>query len=204
MNTIYLAPSQHRKPRLAPDSERAVLAALGKSETPRTEACAIAVISPTRSVSVHNNLFFTSGGEKLVFVGEGQKEIHFQGNAYWADGDAFHVEWAGGNYRSISEWLEVAHDQERMGGRILAIDENPMLDGVGTGGTIGEPGLLATLGGYKLLPGSPLLRRGIPLSKAVGIDPGHHGFFGNPVPSREAPSIGAGLVSASEEIASKN
>jgi hypothetical protein len=193
-NTIYLASASDKTKAGILHLIQAGLRAFGLLPGAMIEPSAIAVISPTKGISVHNNLFFTSGGGMLVAVVDKQEDLKFQNNAYWSDGQPFQVDWKGVIYNSFSDWLKAAGDQERIGSRILAIQADPMLAGPGTGGTVGNPNLLHTLTGYKLKSGSPLTRRGINLSRAFGIDPGSHGFFGTPVSLENPPAIGANVV----------
>lgn len=193
-NTIYLAAVENRVPRRILSPLRAGLHRLGLLSTPGSSPSAITIISPTKSVTVQNNLFYTSGGGTLVSVAGEQDGIRFRNNAYWSDGAAFRVDWGGIRYHSLGQWLSAAWDQERLGGRILAIDQDPMLTAPGSGGTLGQPALLRTLRGYKLRSGSPLIRRGLDLSSSQGIDPGSHGFFGTPVSADSAPCVGAHLT----------
>lgn len=196
-NTIYLDSPSGKKPEESPGFFRTVFNMLGLGTEPESKPSAIAVISPTKSVSVHNNLFFTSGGEMLVSVVDDQEDIRFLNNAYWSDGQPFHVDWKGVLYKSFSAWIEAADDQERIGSRILALQTDPMLAGPGTGGTLGNPNLLHTLTGYKLRSGSPLTRRGLNLALVFGMDPGRHGFFGTPVSLEAPPAIGANVAAGS-------
>ncbi len=190
-NTIYLTAVENKLPRRVMSPLRASLHVLGVLASPGSTPSAITIISPTKSVTVQNNLFYTSGGGTLVSVAGEQDAIRFRNNAYWSDGSAFRVDWDGIRYHSLGQWLSAAGDQERQGEQILAIDQDPMLEAPGSGGTLGRPGLLRTLTGYKLRDGSPLIRRGMNLSTSPGIDPGSHGFFGAPVSADSAPSVGA-------------
>jgi len=62
-----------------------------------------------------------------------------------------------------------------------AIGSDPMLVQPGGGGDG-----LASLDGYKLRPGSPCIGAGLPIANSGGRD-----FWGNPVPTRAKPDIGA-------------
>lgn len=152
---------------------------------------AIAVASPTQSVAVRNNLFFTSGGEALVSVVPDQDEITFQNNAYWSGDAPFLVSWKGVSYNSLNAWLDAAVTQERLGEEILAVNADPMLVSPGGGGTLRNADDLSALSAYKLKPGSPLARRGLDLLGTFGIDPGDSGFFGDPISLTTRPAIGA-------------
>lgn len=166
-NTIYLGPS------------------------PLDAPSAIAVVSPTKSVAVRNNLFYTSGGPALVSVVPNQDGIKFQSNAYWSDNDPFQVNWKGTTYNSLAAWLEAANQQERLGSVILAVHADPMLANPGGGGTLGFTKDISTLSAYKLKADSPLAFRGINLLSTFGINPGKHGFFGTPITLTTRPAIGA-------------
>ncbi len=199
-NTIYLAATGTEKMKpYSPSVFARVSESLGRNPIPRYHPSAIAVISPTTSVSVYNNIFFTTGGGTLVSVVPGQETIRFQSNAYWTDTGRFTVEWMGTRHHSLAAWLQAAEDQERIGTRILAVHEDPMLVAPGTGGTLGNADLLQTLTGYKLRQGSPLAGRGLDLLGVFGIDPGNHGFFGTPILPRGPRAIGANLALAIHE-----
>lgn len=159
-----------------------------------TDRSAIAVASPTKSVAVRNNLFYTSGGELLVSVVPDQEELLFQSNAYWSGDSPFQMNWKGSLYKSLGEWLDAADDQERLGSRVLAVCEDPLLDNPGGGGTLrAKDDLAQALSAYRLRAGSPLLRRGLNLRHTFGIDPGDHGFYGTPLPQGVHPAIGANV-----------
>lgn len=196
-NTVYLSPSP--RPKAGPIMEPVLnfLQTLGFMPEKRNNPSAISIISPTTSISVFNNLFFTSGGETLVSVVPSQQTLLFQNNAYWSDDGPFLVEWMGTSYNSMMEWLEDAVDQERLGDRILAIHADPLLEAPGTGGTLGNADLLPTLNGYKIKTNSPLHGQGLNLVEELGIDPGSHGFFGTPFRNSTPPSIGAHLAQES-------
>lgn len=193
-NTVYLTPPPLERPGLFARGVGASLRALGLRQ-PEQVACAMAIISPTTSVSVYNNLFYTTGGQPLVSVVPGQGVVRFQNNAYWSENGEFHFAWMGSSYRSLADWLHAAADQERLGGHIVAVSSDPLLTAPGTGGTLGDPGLLHTLEGYKLRANSPLRHRGVNIPSTFGLDPGERGFFGDPISASETqpPSIGAHL-----------
>lgn len=164
------------------------------SESPGVKPSAIAIVTPVHSVAIHNNLFFTSGGETLVSVVPNQTNLLFQNNAYWSDHRPFHVHWQGLSYHSLEEWLAAADDQERIDSQIVAIQVDPMLNAPGTGGTLALENPLTVLTGYKLQSGSPLVQRGINLADAFGIDVGSQGFFGAKLSDEGLPNIGAHLA----------
>lgn len=192
-NTVYMASNPGRN--VLEISNHSLPNSKAPPSTLRHGSSAIAIISRTTDVSVYNNLFVATGGRALVSVAAGQESLQFQNNAYWTESDFFHVDWNGVGYASLTEWLEAARDQERIGSRILAIHADPMLEAPGMGGTLGQADLLSTLSAYKLKKGSPLAGRGMDLKTNFGIDPGLRGFFGTPVAQSGAPSIGAHLAS---------
>lgn len=188
-NTVYLADNPTAK--VSDEIERTAEAS---STRQSSGACAIAVISPTISVSIQNNLFYAAGGRALVSVVAGQQEIRFCNNAYWTASDPFQIDWMGSTYGSLAEWLKAASDQERLGSKILAVCADPMLEAPGTGGTVGKPDRLTALRAYRLKVGSPLRGRGIDLARSFGIDPGGQGFYGSPISQAIPPSIGANVA----------
>ncbi|CAN5826155.1 hypothetical protein BH09VER1_BH09VER1_41900 [soil metagenome] len=191
-NTVYLAPRALQNS-IAGKSSR------GRDLDADCEYApsAIAIISPTTSASVQNNLFYTTGGGTLVSVVAGQNEIRFRNNAYWSSTDPFRVEWMGVKYKSMTDWLKAASDQERIGSKIIAIHADPMLEAPGLGGTLGSADLLPSLKAYRLKRGSPLSGRGINLSASLGIDPGSRGFYGTPISQATPPAIGANVAAES-------
>lgn len=191
-NTVYMASNPGQN--VVEISDHALLDSKAPRSTVRHASSAIAIISRTTDVSVYNNLFVATEGRTLVSVVAGQESLRFQNNAYWTDSDFFQVDWDGVVYGSLTEWLQAAKDQERMGSRILAIQADPMLEAPGTGGTLGKPDLLSTLTAYKLKKGSPLTGRGMDLKSTFGIDPGSRCFFGTPVAQSGSPDIGAHLA----------
>jgi hypothetical protein len=126
----------------------------------------------TRDVQVRNNIFYVAGrasnsaglrkkrvddGTFITEPGFGQaSNVVFEGNVLF--GDATGVP---------EEWTKLTAD--------------PRLTKPGSGGTG-----LDSVDGYKLLPGSPLIGAGIPVSNNGGRD-----FWGNPVPQGDKPAIGA-------------
>lgn len=193
-NTVYLS-KRAKKESAVSRGIHAGLRALGLADAPVIPS-AMAVISPTTSVSIFNNLFFTDGDARLVSVVKGQDDLKFQSNAYWAGDSTFNVRWKGEEYQNLDDWLKAASNQERLGSRILALCADPMLVAPGTGGTLGNADLLSTLEGYKLREDSPLTGRGIDL-RTLGIDPGERGFFGTPISDAKVPAIGANLQQGS-------
>lgn len=188
-NTVYLSGGEVRESELEANEEE-VRASTGWVRG----GSAIAIISSTVSVSIKNNLFYTTGGRALVSVVPGQEDLFFCSNAYWPGEDRFLIQWKGGFYASLTDWLEAAPRQERINSQILAIHADPMLVAPGTGGTIGSPGLLSGLKAYRLRPDSPLQGRGVDLAGSFGIDPGTKGFYGDPVAKEAPPSIGANIL----------
>jgi hypothetical protein len=188
-NTVYLSGGDVREPEMPEHEEQEVAAATGWVRG----GSAIAIISTTESVSIKNNLFYTTGGRALVSVVPGQENLFFCSNAYWSGGDPFLVQWKGGLYASLGEWLEAAPLQERIDSKILAIHADPMLVAPGAGGTVGSPELLRGMNAYRLQPNSPLQGRGVDLAGSFGIDPGAQGFYGDPITKESPPSIGANI-----------
>lgn len=195
-NTVYLTPQPRKKQNPISQKLRSVMQSIGLAE-PMFEPSAIAVISPTASVSVYNNIFVTTDGGRLVKVVEGQGHIRFKNNAYWTSNGPFRVRWMGENYKTLSAWLKGAGDQERIGSRVLAIHEDPRLVAPGTGGTLGNVDLLTTLEGYKLQSDSPLVGRGIEIMETFGVDPGTKGFFGKEFSTDTPPTVGAHMLQGS-------
>jgi hypothetical protein len=187
-NTVYLSPQ--------PAKGRNSLAGhkpLGMRPYPDV-ASAIAFVTPVESATVFNNLFVTTGGERLVTTSIGHGDLMFQNNAYWAGESDADVDWMGTIHSSVQEWLASAADQERIGTEIVAVFADPLLVAPGSAGVVGTADFLSGLSGYRLRRGSPLLGRGIDLRTALAVDSDTRGFFGNLLSEAMPPAIGANIA----------
>ena len=169
------------------------------------------IINPTRQAAiffgsledlgVYNNIFVTSGGNKLVELQDWgpfyAHDLEFLGNTYWSNGSSFVVDWEGTTYTSLAAWAN-ATGQEKVAGMLVGQQVDPLLAGPFNGGlTLDDPALLASLTAYRLLATSTLIDAGLdlaslPLAIVLGlIDPGPRDFFGGTISVGNSLDIGA-------------
>jgi hypothetical protein len=145
-------------------------------------------------IHVRNNIVQTTGGVTLVEVEPsalvGARDLLFQGNVYYAGADPFRIVWGARDFGDLASWRADA-GQEQVGGRDVGLAADPLLALPGGGGTIGAPGLLATLAAYQLQDGSPAIDAGIDLGAELGIATGSRDFFGRAVPQQGGYDVGA-------------
>src|SRR5688500_1392522 len=128
---------------------------------------------------VRNNIFYTTGGAKVINLTSGvasKGSLKFYGNAYHAT-SSFKIQWGTSGYTSLSQWRS-AKGQEKLNGISVGYQGDPKLVKAGYGGTVNNTAALKTaLTEYKLQSTSPLINRGVPqpgtLSALVKYD-----FFG--------------------------
>jgi hypothetical protein len=132
-------------------------------------------------LTFYNNIFVTQGPQIA-----GSRHGRFAGNLYWSAGErGFRVD----DYKSLEEW-SAGTGQERAAGRLAGVYADPLLRKDGNG-LLTDPKLLHELREYQLLPGSPAIGAGLDLRTLFSIDPGKRDYFGTPLPSSGALSIGA-------------
>lgn len=115
-----------------------------------------------KGVQVRNNIFYATGGAKVVNLTSGvanAKGISFVGNAYHSSGGSFKIQWGGSSYSSLSAWRS-AKGQEKLNGVSTGYQGDPKLVGAGKGGTVNSTSSLSSLSQYKLQSTSPLINRG--------------------------------------------
>ena len=145
-------------------------------------------------VAVNNNIFYLNGNN-LPFVNAQQfadtNMIHFLNNDYYSQTGNNTYLWSNGtaviSYPTLAAW-RAATNQEMNGATATGTNANPMLTAPGSGTAINPAtgGHLATLTGYKLLAGSPMIDAGMNLA-AMGA----HDFYGVPIPQGARIDIGA-------------
>jgi hypothetical protein len=137
-------------------------------------------------IRFHNNILVSRGPQILGRPGTREKIGVYRGNLYWAMGErGFRVE----GFKSLAEWA-AATGQERVDGRLVGLFADPALPRSGPA-LLTDPADLHRLVEYQLREGSPARGAGLDLRKMFGIDPGPADFYGNPLPSEGAPSMGA-------------
>jgi hypothetical protein len=138
--------------------------------------------------TVRNNIFILEGEGSFVHkgfdtsIGEGL----FQGNLYW-NMDGKH-KWED-EFDSLDAWRE-ATGKEMLDGSPVGVNLDPLLNRPGNGERLTDPTRLPELFAYMLQPGSPAIDAGVDFRK-LGVDPGPHDFFGNPIPRGSGFNIGA-------------
>lgn len=151
-------------------------------------------VSTTRmsNVQVRNNIFYTTGGVKLVNVSSDvlsrSSGISFLGNAYHAGGSTFKISWGNNSYGSLSSW-QSSKGQEMSSGVRKGYQGDPKLVYAGHGGTLGNADRLNTLTAYRLQSASPLINRGVSLPSTLSSTP--KDYWGDALPKSGVYDIGA-------------
>jgi hypothetical protein len=115
-----------------------------------------------KSVEVRNNIFYTTGGAKIIDLTSGvvsKGSIKFAGNAYHAT-SGFKIQWGGSGFTSLSSWRG-SKGQEKLNGASTGYQGDPRLVAAGKGGTLNNASNLKALGAYKLQSSSPLINKGV-------------------------------------------
>lgn len=114
-------------------------------------------------------------------------------NNYAPDtGASFSVKWGSTTYTSLASWLTAASTQETINGERVGLSVDPMLTSPGSGGTLGDTTLLASLSAYKLKVGSPMVDAGLNLTQApYSLSLGLRDYYGNNLPLGAAYDMGA-------------
>ena len=142
------------------------------------------------NVDVRNNVFYTTGGAKLLritssFSGNGSNR--FAGNAYYSAGSAFKIDWSGRNYGSLDSWRS-AKGQERQNGASTGFSGDPKLNAAGKAPTLNDAHKLNTLTHYKPKKDSKLINKGVSLNTTLSS--GTKDFFGSSLPKSGKYDIG--------------
>ena len=140
----------------------------------------LAVHSAVRSAAIHNNVFYIPEHLSPVIIHEKPgvaARYHYASNIVYNLSPTASYHWGDAERtfeRNVFFGLHPANEPADP----AKITADPLLTDPGSGG-LG----LATLGGYRLRPGSPCIDRGAPLS-------GPRDFYGNPVPYGSGPDCG--------------
>jgi hypothetical protein len=149
-----------------------------------------------QNISLRNNIFYTTGGAKLVNLTSNiaaKSRFAFTGNAWYSGGGAFTIQWGSSAYNSIAAW-QTATGQETTRGVPTGYQGNPRLVAAGSAKTVGDADKLAVaLLPYRLHRNSPLINRGRPYPSIV-IASATTDFFGELLPLVSRPDIGADEV----------
>jgi len=135
-----------------------------------------------------NNIFYSRGSS--VWLGENILDPPpvWLGNLYFADAGPFVIREDGVSYSSLDAWRS-ATGHELFGGS-TGFQADPLLESPGSGGTIGDPNILASLTAYRLQIASPFKDLGFPL-QAFGIPIGLTDYYGIALIQGAGISIGA-------------
>jgi hypothetical protein len=151
-----------------------------------------------QNVHIRNNIFETEGTTQLVQVTstqlDGAVDLKFQGNAYFAHSGGFKVVWGSTTLSSITSFR--GKSQEVLNGGNVGFSGDPLLNGAGTGGTLGANNL-GSLSAYKVQATSPVINKGLNLPSLFGLSVGSHDFFNRTIPQGAGFEIGAYEADAS-------
>ena len=125
-------------------------------------------------LTVFNNIFVANHSGDIVCS---NARSTFRNNCYYRVKGDFRVTYAGTGYTALTAWRE-ATGQEKFDGAAVGFSVDPKLKAPGSGGDIGDAGKLATLKAYDLLPGSPLIGKGIDLNALFHLAPSPRDFRG--------------------------
>jgi hypothetical protein len=143
------------------------------------------------NVTVRNNIFYTTGGAKIVNTTSGVAGVSggllFAGNAYHTVGGTFKIQWGSTAYTSLSSW-RTAKGQEKLSGVAVGFQGDPKLTAVGLGGTIGNADNLKNLTAYKLQTTSPLINKGV--AQPTFLSSATLDFYGDTLPKGGKYDIG--------------
>ena len=147
-----------------------------------------------KDIRIRNNIFITqSNANRVRLINSVQDSTYvFQRNNYFNAAGAVRITWGATTYLSatIADWL-ASTTQERLGGTIVALSEDPLLTNAGGGVAFDNAALLERLDAYKLRAGSSMSNAGLDLKTLFGTDTGSFDFYSGPVPRELRFDIGA-------------
>jgi hypothetical protein len=149
-----------------------------------------------KNVQVRNNIFYTTGGARIVSVTSGvahNSTMVLAGNCYWPGaGGTFRIQWGSvastSTYNSLTAWRTAAKTQEVLNGVATGYQGAPMLKNPGGGGTIGNADNLKNLTAYTLWSSSALINKGVP--QPTFLSGTATDFYGNALPKGGKYDIG--------------
>ncbi len=118
------------------------------------------------NVLIRNNIFYCTGGAKLVRISTGvasKGAIKFAGNDYFTATGSFRIQWGNSTYGNITSWQNKT-GQEKANHKPTGYQGPPRLLNPGHGGTVGNADLLGkagTLSAYQISSNSKLINRGL-------------------------------------------
>jgi regulation of enolase protein 1 (concanavalin A-like superfamily) len=151
---------------------------------------------PTHDVDrlhFRNNIVVTKGVRAVEVSSDqlnGATDLRFENNLYFGSGSAPRFIWGATTYSGLAAW-RTATGQERLGGRDVGIQADPLLTWPGGGVSIGDGGALDRLEGYQIRSGSPSIDAGLSLASSFGINPGGRDYYGTSTPQWAGMDIGA-------------
>lgn len=152
-------------------------------------APAVALFDGPAGYRFQNNLFMVAAGLPVVAAEPESRTpaVTFHGNAYFAAGGAFAVQWAGSTFFSLESW-RTGTGQERAHGDDVGLFMDPQVLAPGGGGTLGDPAALPSSTSYLPTAASPLIGAALPLTPA---ERGAQDFRGSLLPVGGAADVGA-------------
>ena len=145
-------------------------------------ASALLIYQATDNVSVRNNIFDVSGGMDTVLVKVAGSGLVLQDNDYWTgQTTSTAIGWGSSTYQTLAAFRS-ATGEEKLGSTATGFAVNP--------GTSPSGSAPTSTANFILLPTSPLIGAGLNLS-ALGINPGSTDYYGDPLPTNSALTVGA-------------
>ena len=141
-------------------------------------------------VTVFNNIFVVAHDGDIVMT---TARSTLRNNCYYrvkGDFSVTYIDKGFKGYKSLAAWQD-ATGQEKLDGAAVGFNVDPLLKAPGSGGAIGDARKLATLRAYDLLPGSPLIGKGIDVNALFHLAPSPCDFRGTPLPADAKPDLGA-------------
>jgi hypothetical protein len=160
------------------------------SPAPSGTPAALRIVTPTKNVSVRNNIFVTTGGLPVVTVVPGQTGLKIQGNNYWSSGFPLKLTVNSKTYTSLGAF-RTATNHEKNGGSATGFNIDPALENPGRGVIIGDPYSLSSLSNYKLKAGSAMINSGLNLPELFNMSVGKTDYYGSATPRSGAYDVGA-------------
>ena len=138
-------------------------------------------------VSVRNNIFVVTHDGPIAHTSGGYK---LQNNCYYRANGSFGVWQAGKDYSSLAEW-QAATGQEKLDDAAVGFFADPRLRGFRWGEGIPRESEARIPVAFDLLPGSPLIGKGLDLETLFQISPGRCDFHGAPLRAGKQFDLGA-------------
>ncbi|MBA4167813.1 MAG: right-handed parallel beta-helix repeat-containing protein, partial [Chitinophagaceae bacterium] len=141
--------------------------------------------TPNEHIYFYNNLIVTDGKAPLAEIEQSEKDIVFNGNAYWCSGNKFLLKYSTKTYTSFGEWRKAEKQEESTG-----VFADPKLTWLSSEKPAGNLRNLKQLKAFRLQKTSPLRQKGINLNDLHMQVPSQD-MWGNTIPLNQKPDIGA-------------